>query len=644
MALTPTAQLTETPAPTLALSFSAVPSLPSEALLDRVAKLEKLGELGMGRMHTMAWSPDGKTVAVAGYPGVYLFTPSGTQPASFLPTTSDLLLLSFSPDGRYLAAQISNYEIEIWDLASGNSVQKFENIYCWNRGMKFSPDDEFLTADCGELIYTWRVSSGFLVKKEARDTTDGSALEKYTVRTGMKSAQLINIQSGEIVKTFEIPGMAPAWATFSPDRKTLAVWHYQYEIARTGIYIPGQEFKTILQLWNILPDQPPTLRAELSTGKWRQETFILGDYQGISFSPDSRKLATASGDGTTQIWDVLSGRLLYTLPNGNNIYFSPDSKHLASLDNNGARVWDVSSMQPEIVWEISGFNRYSFSVVFANGGSELVSATDEAFKFFSLSASTALEPSRQIVLPGVRGHNMTISPDGARLAYTTAEEILIGENNSQATNWQTLEKFAEPLSYDRDFEVTFSPDNSLLALYDQDGKIRLWNLKNSKSIELASNIFVSKFLFSPDGALLLGTDPHTSEPSIFYLWDARTGKLVRQWTSQMYQFVFHPHKPLLIGADFMTGIIRFFDLQTGNLTQEIRADEHVEAIAISPDGSLLALDYNNKFEIRAAETLSLLKEVSSQPSILSFSPDGERLIVGLSDGRIQVWGWRQGTQ
>ncbi len=641
LALTPIAQPTGTPAPTLALSISTAPSLPpGDVLFDRVAKLEKLGELGMGRMYTMVWSPDGKTLAVGGYPGIYLFKPGGTQPASFLPAASDLLLLSFSPDGRYLAGQISNYAIGVWDLTNGNSLQRFENIYCWNRGMKFSPDDEFLTADCGEMIYTWRVSNGRLLKKEARDTTDKFSSEKYTIRTGMKSAQLIDIQSGEIVKTFEIPGMAPAWSVFSPDRKTLVVWHYQYQVARTGVYVPGQELKTILQLWNIFPNQPPTLRAELSTGKWLQETFILGDYQGISFSPDSRRLATASGDGTTQIWDIHSGRLLYTLPDGNNIYFSPDGKYLASLDNNGVRVWDVSLSKPKIVWEISGFNRYSFSLTFAKRGDELVSATDEAYKFFTLSNSTASEPSRQIELPGVCGHNMSISPDGSQLAYTTAEGIIIGENNPQDQNWQTLEKFAEPLSYDRDFGLTFSPDSSLLAFYDQDSKIQLWNLKNSTSRELASNKFVSEFLFSQDGSLLLGANARTSEPSDLYLWDTRTGKLVRQWTSQIYQFVFHPQKPVLIGADFMTGIVRFFDLQTGDLTREIRADEHLEEIAISPDGSLLALGYNNKFEIRDAETLTLLKEVPSQPSILVFSPDGKRLIVGLADGRIQIWGWQ----
>jgi WD40 repeat protein len=312
------------------------------------------------------------------------------------------------------------------------------------------------------------------------------------------------------------------------------------------------------------------------------------------------------------------------------------------LDEDGARVWDLSSTKPVQIWEISGFNRYSFSLAFANNGTELVSVTDEYYKFFPVSDSSIMEPSRQIQLPGVRGHNMAVSPDGSRLAYNSAEEILIGENNPDGQNWQTLSKFPKPLTYDRDLDLTFSPDGSLLASYEPDDMVRLWNLADLTYLNLAlePGAFVSEFLFSPDGTLLLGAYPHTAEPSTFYLWNTRTGKLLRQWTSQMYKLAFHPRQPTLIGVDYMTGIVRFFDLRTGDVIKEIRADKGIQEIAISPDGSLLALGYDDKFEIRDAESMTLLKEISISPNILVFSPDGSKIAVALTDGRIQFWGWR----
>ncbi len=641
LALTPTAQLTGTPAPTLVLSITttSTPS-PEGTQAERIAHMEKLSEFGMGRMNTVAWSLDGKTLAVGGYPGAYLFKTGGTQPTRFFPTDSILLLLSFSPDGRYLAGQISNYEIVVWDVETGKGLHKFENLYCWNRGMTFSSEDEFLVADCGDTVYTWKIADGSLVSKKTEEIGGELTSGKFTVQTGMKSARLIDTQTGEIIKTFEIPGMAPALSVFSPDGKTLGVWHYQYEIARSGVYAPGQDLKTILQLWSIHPDQPPTLRAELSTGKWHREFIGPEVFQGISFSSNSRKLATASGDGTTQIWDVNSGRLLSTLPDGHNISFSPDGRYLASLGSNNARIWDVSSGQPKVIWEISSFDQYSYSLTVTRDGDELVSVTDGAYRFFAFSVSTLTGPSRQIELPGVSGRNMSVSPDGSRLAYGTKEKIVVGENNSQDPNWQTLSKFPKPLTYDGGFNLTFSSDGTLLAFRDPDGKIQLWDLKNSTSMELASKIYVSEFLFNPDGTLLLGKDTSGLESSTLYLWDTRAGKLVRQWTAQVDQVAFDPRKPTFVGSGYTTGIVRFFDLRTGDLIKEIYADGGIRQIVFSPDGSLLVFRYDNQFEIRDVETLTLLKNVPTGSSFLTFSPDGKQLIVGLNDGRIQVWGWR----
>lgn len=106
------------------------------------------------------------------------------------------------------------------------------------------------------------------------------------------------------------------------------------------------------------------------------------------------------------------------------------------------------------------------------------------------------------------------------------------------------------------------------------------------------------------------------------------------------QVAFHPRQPILIGTEYATGLVRFFDLRTGDLIRESRAAQAIRAVVFSPDGSLLALGYDSKFEIRDAETLELLKEVQTGSRLLTFSPDGKILIVGLNDGRIQVWGWR----
>jgi WD40 repeat protein len=66
----------------------------------------------------------------------------------------------------------------------------------------------------------------------------------------------------------------------------------------------------------------------------------------VAWSPDGARLATASGDKTARVWDVVSGRPLTELTGHTGSVFSvawsPDGARLAtaSLDK-PARVWTV---------------------------------------------------------------------------------------------------------------------------------------------------------------------------------------------------------------------------------------------------------------------------------------------------------------
>lgn len=66
----------------------------------------------------------------------------------------------------------------------------------------------------------------------------------------------------------------------------------------------------------------------------------------VTFSPNSKLLASASSDGTVRLWDSITGKQIcrYNRHSSSvrSIAFSPDSRHLASGSSDWTvRMWSV---------------------------------------------------------------------------------------------------------------------------------------------------------------------------------------------------------------------------------------------------------------------------------------------------------------
>jgi Tfp pilus assembly protein PilX len=94
------------------------------------------------------------------------------------------------------------------------------------------------------------------------------------------------------------------------------------------------------RLWDAATGQPlATLRGHIDA------------VTAVVFSPDGKRIATASWDKTARLWDAATGQLLVTLSGHNDrvvaVVFSPDGKRLATASSdNTARLWDAATGQP----------------------------------------------------------------------------------------------------------------------------------------------------------------------------------------------------------------------------------------------------------------------------------------------------------
>src|SRR5262249_7584165 len=100
----------------------------------------------------------------------------------------------------------------------------------------------------------------------------------------------------------------------------------------------------------------------------------------VAFSPDGKRIASASQDGMVKLWDAESDHETRTLAGqaGDPVLamalaFSPDGRRLVSTSDMTLRVWDVANGRE--IRSLMGHTYYVNAVAFSADGRRIVSAS-----------------------------------------------------------------------------------------------------------------------------------------------------------------------------------------------------------------------------------------------------------------------------
>ncbi|KAG2087804.1 WD40-repeat-containing domain protein [Suillus discolor] len=199
--------------------------------------------------------------------------------------------------------------------------------------------------------------------------------------------------------------------------------------------------------------------------------------RSLCFSPDGKRLASASLDGTVVIWDAETGAVLSTLQCNVGmvlcVAFSPDGLKLASGTLRNILVWDTNNAK--LLFDIEAHEDWVSSIVWSPDGQQLVSASrDKTIKFWDSANGT------QIGQP-CTGHtcnirSLAISSDGSFIGTASDDHTVhLWNTKSHLQIGQAL-KHATYV-----FCVAISPSGELLVSGDSDGNLQLWSIESTLS-------------------------------------------------------------------------------------------------------------------------------------------------------------------
>jgi WD40 repeat protein len=665
-------------------SLLAEPTLPGDLIMRRVFAQHPRTVAtfrALGPVEALAFSPDGSLVAVgSGY------IPADEVPAGLAPRnvkgkallveaatgrlraelalSSRVCAVAFSPDGRRLAVGTHGGVVLVLETATGRRLTRWKRD-TWVMALAFSPDGERLAVGNHDG------------SAEVRRARDGRLLTRYQCGGSVPfvffspRGDRVLAGTGTFAVFFD--------AATSEELGRIAEQISALAMSPDWTRLVCGSLRGSAYLYHSMPDA-----GEVSSLD-RQVLLEGGDQvSAAAFSPDSALVAIGAGDGSVTVFESADGAALTQLRHDDRVYglsFSSDGIRLLSGGvDQSARVFSVRGPLLARLDQDAVVNGTAFSPDGALAASGARDGTVTIFDPAPAAEHLRIQYQSQV-------HGVAFSPDGTRLAtagydrsarildVATAAELARFEHDSvvhavafspDGTRLATgggpsgllldLTTGAKLTRIDAVWMVGFSPDGNWIVACGENGRA---SLLDGHSGELrvaliddrqANGRPVTAASFSPDGRRVA----LAGESGLVCVYDTADGTplvRLRDGDSSVQGVAFSPDGGRVAvaspsnGAD--EGVAIVYAAETGAVLARLRHEEWVPAVAFSPDGTMVATashdDTARVFDAATGEELARVDHENRVRKVV-FSPDGGQVATASDDGTARLFEPRTGAE